>query len=501
MPALSIININCRSVVNKVTHLEGMLFTHNPDIAVLTETWLDEEIFDSEFVPKNYKVFRKDRDRRGGGVCILFKSSFQILKMPDIPGVEAVFCKVYANNVRYILGAIYRPPNSTVTVLDELKEYLYRYTMPDDKLILVGDFNLPNINWTTFAVQSPHAVGDALLDIMFNFDLLQIVKSPTRVQQDSASILDLFLVRGNIKEKLSCNVVAGISDHQAVVLVIEDVLLHRKSDIRHFPNFARADNESIIDVLDLYYDSFMHNTCNVDDLWLVFKNIVCGCIQRFVPMICKKLDSPNPWITRETLQLQRKLKRLKKRVKRSCSADLKATIHEVSEKLKRCILKDKEKYYSTQLPDFIKTSPEKFWRSIAPVSRSTDMFIINGQHVSDNAEVSSAFNEHFKKVYTTDDGRLPPFTMSLPSVPDVIITEEGVLNLLLKLDVKKSPGPDDIPNAFLKQYSECVPSICVFYSLDHCKKVFYHGSGKPPELSLYIKVEKKRVLRTIGLFH
>lgn len=158
-------------------------------------------------------------------------------------------------------------------------------------------------------------------------------------------------------------------------------------------------------------------------------------------------------------------KAIKEKNKKSSSAFLEAKIHEVSEKLKQCILKDKEKYYNKQLPDFIKTAPEKFWRSIAPVSRSTDAFIINGQHVSDNVQVSAAFNNTFKKVFTKDDGRLPPFSMSLPSMPDVIISEEGVFNLLLKLDIKKSPGPDDIPNAFLKQYAEwCSKYLCVLFT-------------------------------------
>lgn len=99
-------------------------------------------------------------------MAVMFKSSFKVFKMPDVCGVEAVFCKAYANNARYILGTIDRPPNTSVTVLDELKEYLC-YARLDDNLILAGDFNLPNINWTTFAVKALHAVADALFDIVW----------------------------------------------------------------------------------------------------------------------------------------------------------------------------------------------------------------------------------------------------------------------------------------------------------------------------------------------
>lgn len=38
-------------------------------------------------------------------------------------------------------------------------------------------------------------------------------------------------------------------------------------------------------------------------------------------------------------------------------------------------------------------------------------------------------------------------------IPEVEITEDGVLCLLHKLDVKKSHGPDEIPNTFLSRYA------------------------------------------------
>lgn len=187
----TLLNVNCRSVVNKATQLEGLLLTHDVEIAALTETWLSCHIFDSEFVPENYRVFRKDRDGRGGGVAILFKSSLQIFKMPDIDGVEGLFCKFYKNNVRYILGVVYRPPNSSVEVLINLKEYLQHHVKSNDRLILTGDFNLPNIDWTTFSY-STNTIEQTMLDISLAFDLLQVVKDFTRVHNGSGSTLDLF---------------------------------------------------------------------------------------------------------------------------------------------------------------------------------------------------------------------------------------------------------------------------------------------------------------------
>uniref|UniRef100_A0A131YG22 RNA-directed DNA polymerase from mobile element jockey n=1 Tax=Rhipicephalus appendiculatus TaxID=34631 RepID=A0A131YG22_RHIAP len=54
-----------------------------------------------------------------------------------------------------------------------------------------------------------------------------------------------------------------------------------------------------------------------------------------------------------------------------------------------------------------------------------------------------------------DDGTLPQTRPSkLKPLDQLSITEAGILNLLLKLDSRKSSGPDDISNAFLRRYAE-----------------------------------------------
>lgn len=70
---LRIISLNARSVVNKFGLLESLILTHNPHVIVITETWLHAGVQDSEVVPSPYKLLRKDRGSRGGGVAIAIK--------------------------------------------------------------------------------------------------------------------------------------------------------------------------------------------------------------------------------------------------------------------------------------------------------------------------------------------------------------------------------------------------------------------------------------------
>ena len=65
------------------------MYNENPDIVVLTETWLDNFIPSSIFACcETYNIFRKDRSTRGGGVCVLVKkcshiAAHQVSVVPD----------------------------------------------------------------------------------------------------------------------------------------------------------------------------------------------------------------------------------------------------------------------------------------------------------------------------------------------------------------------------------------------------------------------------------
>lgn len=452
-PHMRILNMNCRSILNKSTELEGIILAHDPSILLLTETWLNDSIFDSEFVPADFNVFRKDRGARGGGVCILFKNSLNIIRMPDVPNVEALFCKTYHGNVKYVIGVVYRPPSLEPIDLIELQNYMTIHVRQEDRVILAGDFNAPNIDWSLLTTRKQNdKVGEAIIDFVFAFDLLQIVDDFTRIQGQTRSILDLFFIRGFPAPCVTCEIHPGISDHEMVLLTLSGVSMNEHRSIRNFPNFSRADDVSIIDTLSFHFDTFASSDASVNYLWDRLKSIIMECMDRFVPRIVKKPKKRNPWITRPTLQLKRKLKRLKK--KGSSTNAQKQEISLLTVKLQSEVSKDKQNYHSVLLPRFISTSPEKFWRLISPSSRSSTAFEVDGSITHDSSKIANAFNAQFQSVFTKDNNLLPDFSLSLPPVPDIVISETGILNLLLNIDIKKSCGPDDIPNEFLKRYAE-----------------------------------------------
>lgn len=67
--------VNCRSLKNKIDEFTILLETVKAQIVMGTESWLDDTVSDVEIFPPGFTVYRKDRNRHGGGVFLLISSS------------------------------------------------------------------------------------------------------------------------------------------------------------------------------------------------------------------------------------------------------------------------------------------------------------------------------------------------------------------------------------------------------------------------------------------
>lgn len=68
---------------------------------------------------------------------------------------------------------------------------------------------------------------------------------------------------------------------------------------------------------------------------------------------------------------------------------------------------------------------------------------------------AESFNAFYSSVLPHDDRQVPTFSEApdTPAIEEIAISEQGVLNLLLKIDKQKSAGPDGIANEFLYRYA------------------------------------------------
>jgi hypothetical protein len=63
--SLVLLQVNCRSIYNKALEFWNLVDTYNPDI-IGTESWLREEIGNTEIFRADFTTFQRDRHTRCG---------------------------------------------------------------------------------------------------------------------------------------------------------------------------------------------------------------------------------------------------------------------------------------------------------------------------------------------------------------------------------------------------------------------------------------------------
>ena len=185
---LKCVYTNARSMGNKQEELEAIVQQANYDLVAITETWWDHS-HDWSAAMDGYKLFRKDRQgRRGGGVALYVKECFEVTElMTGDNKVESLWVKIRgrADKADILVGICYRPPNQD----EETDEVFYEQleeAARSPALVLMGDFNFPDICWEYNLAQKKQS--RRFLECMEDF-LMQMIREPTR----GAAPLDLLL--------------------------------------------------------------------------------------------------------------------------------------------------------------------------------------------------------------------------------------------------------------------------------------------------------------------
>ena len=194
-PSFKMCYLNTHSLTNKLSHFQIFVLSSPYSIFCLSETWLMHNIYGKEIISSGYNIYHKDRNSRGGGVLIALRNSIPSFLMPLPKNLEVVTINI-CSKTPIILCILYSPLNSTIEYQLRLIKYLHTLTQSPSRTIIVGDFNAPEINWSSLT--GGISFSKALCDLIFaNSNLAQLMHSPTHIK---GNILDLVLT--NSKETI-----------------------------------------------------------------------------------------------------------------------------------------------------------------------------------------------------------------------------------------------------------------------------------------------------------
>ena len=369
---LSFVLLNCRSIRSENKAREFKLFVreHDPDVIMGTESWLTNDISDAEIFPHNYVTYRKDRcDRTGGGVFICIRESITSYREDwnNTDECEAIWCRIIDKGKKhYIIGCLYDPPSDCELRLSEFLSVLEQKALSTNfRIIVGGDFNLPDIDWTNMISSTGGRYrnkNDILVNVVNSYGLEQMVKVPTRVTEHASNILDIIIT--NVPQLVNnLNTCLGISDHLAVIFQTQDVARQPKVK-RKIKQYNRANFEDTNQRLCQYFIQFREDALSrtVDENWIMFKEAISN-VESKIPTRAFTINGDPPWYSLRLKRLEDKQRRFHREAKFYKSAVSLQRYREIRAVVKQAY-KEAESNYKSRLGSLLKEDNRHFWKYV-----------------------------------------------------------------------------------------------------------------------------------------
>jgi len=365
----------------------------------------------------------------------------------------------------------YRPPGigpgDLTYAYNSIKLFHSLYSASHD-IVLVGDFNLPAVNWSSHHVPN-NAVYSEFINFISQYGLYQHVRSPTRID----NILDLVLTNSvNVIRELSVLPPIGNSDHCLVLFTTALNIDTTCSNTHHHHmpssyDWKHANYDAIMHELYIVDWNCVFQYCfNVQQCWNVFLQILFSVCQKYVPLQrsykrksnCKKAFYPAHIknLLKEKLIAWRKWRKSR------------ASIH----KTQYCTLRINcsraiKEYFAARELNLIEKNDLKYFykyvnKQLSNRSSIGDIRCPDGALTSSDKLKCEAFNVFFTSVFTHDDNNIPRFDSRVADTDICLSTinfsPDIVYDTLRQLKPSTCVDPDGLPNILLKS---CASALCV----------------------------------------
>ena len=508
MKGFNVLMINIRSLYSSIDELSVKIKGY--DVIAVCETWLNSSYTDEMINIPEYNVMRLDREagnirsasnkvKRGGGVLFYVHSKFVnyttiIRDCSKITyNLEQLWICIDKPNVRKcIVGVLYRPPSSDVTVsLKELSSTMdYLQTLVHTEYIIMGDLN---VNYNRRDTK-----GFKLLkDFERIYNLTQVIKGNTRITEGSKSLIDLIFT--DITHMQNAGVLQiSISDHQPVFITKKK---DRELDESFYTSYTMYDRNAyqydIVnhDVWTMFWQN-LHK--DVDLLWEYMLHAIKDVADYHAPMKRMKIRTNCPhWMEKEIIEELYFKDFLYRKAKSSDNVNDWNNFRSQNKTVKKLILNAKEEYVKGQLLENT-NNPRKFWRNINEISglgkskkKGKIRKIIDNDREYENQEAADFLNDFY-----TEAG--PNLARSFNNTWDKdkcdidvssqfefqIVSELQVQKLVKDIKLAKSCSIDGLSTRLIKDAFEVlIPELTRLYNIcietGEIPRMWCHGSISP----------------------
>ena len=475
------------------------------DIMFFTETWLSKKITDSMVCPRGYSVIRADRlNQQGGGVAVLYKDNLRVIEVDscfnDLQPLSSNFeflCIDLFNHkgVSIRLICFYIPPNFSKckATIQAVCTILHRLSSPLKPCYVVGDFNLPKIDWS-IPTTSGGPSHQEFLSFCSSNCWTQCINEATHKKQN---ILDLLLcnqlaycmlISHEIKPQLT-----STCDHKVISFDI-DFSSTKKAECKPaVPLYMRGDYASMSEkLININWTDFNIYQFNLQDYYDKFISVIQDLMDKFIPKskpFTKKRGIPKhiQVLLKKKIRIYKEAKsnpELKSKYKTICKQYEIAMQKWVDNKEKHLCKNPTSKKFYGYINRKLKAK-----RTLPPLmNEDLDTLCF------DDADKADLLNLTFQRSFVEDDGKVPNLNSRNCAMNDFNIDATDILQGLKKMSAKISRTPENIPSYVIKQIGPSIlkPLEIIFnYSLrtntipkqwktSYVVPVFKKGSRKLP---------------------
>ena len=269
------------------------------NIYCITETWLNDCFYDNEILPCEYTIYRKDRGSRGGGVLIAVNKSISSTLISSPSDLELVAINLDVGNSSITVCTVYVPPTASAVYHTNLLSYLRNLTLSVKSVVIVGDFNFPDICWSTLSGSSP--ISNAFCDFVYESNLTQLVDCSTHIMGNT---LDLLLTNNaSLISNLTIEQPHPLisSDHYTISFKIKLQLSHKCKEKGHSLvfDYSKGDYTGLCDhLLDADFGIYFQSS-DIEHVWSVIKQNFLTAMNLFIPKVRLKSHNHLKWYNSE----------------------------------------------------------------------------------------------------------------------------------------------------------------------------------------------------------
>ena len=306
---LSLFHLNINSLAKHFENLNSLLNSiHNKfEIIGISETRINRNSIPLNFNIPGYSSIFNNTESATGGTALYISNSIDYKSRNDLSNhlyltkeLESSFCELNLRKQQNIvIGCIYKHPimDTNAFIINYLNPLLQKLHKENKQIILLGDFNIDLLKFG-----SNNSV-DNFIDSLQSFSLIPSISLPTRITENSKTLIDnIFHTPSNLKTS-SGNLLVGISDHLPQFLFLEKE--HYKSNInqKFYRDWKSFNQEKFVsDFESINWENQLSlNLNNPDVSFDNFYEKISSLINHHVPlkMLTRKQikNSSKPWIT------------------------------------------------------------------------------------------------------------------------------------------------------------------------------------------------------------